>query len=296
MARRLPRSVGPVKPKLDWVRFFYHRFCACDAVMLMTPEQIGGYILLLCSAWDGDGTLPNDPTYLAGISRLGDRWPIVGPRIIELGFVVRANHLVNKQAVSTIRHARRRIADAKASAAKRWGTATSEIPHCYSSNAIGRNALEIRLEKERVEEDQASLASPESSFFDQLQASTHTGQPELAGAGENGNGFGDYGFAARFWPAYPRKVAKPTARKAFLRLKPSAGLLDLMLEALERHKESEQWLRGVIPNPGKWLAEKRWQDEGNDQSGTPPPAGWTAADWLRAKRSLLTGSKHNPYD
>lgn len=68
----------------------------------------------------------------------------------------------------------------------------------------------------------------------------------------------------RFWSAYPKKVAKPAARKAFDRLKPDDGLIGLMLAALEKHKATDQWTRDggqFIPNPATWLNQKRWEDD-----------------------------------
>lgn len=49
------------------------------AVATMTPEQEGAYFHLLCLSWgDPDCCLPDDDNALAALSRLGERWPIVG--------------------------------------------------------------------------------------------------------------------------------------------------------------------------------------------------------------------------
>jgi hypothetical protein len=61
-----------------------------------------------------------------------------------------------------------------------------------------------------------------------------------------------------FWNAYPRKVGKTSALKAFNKLKPN---VDLILTALEWQIETEQWVRGYIPYPQKYLNENRWLDE-----------------------------------
>ena len=68
----------------------------------------------------------------------------------------------------------------------------------------------------------------------------------------------------RVWAAYPRKVAKPQALKAFEKVKPDEDLLAAMLEALERWKASDQWTRDggqYIPHPATWLNQRRWEDE-----------------------------------
>ena len=69
---------------------------------------------------------------------------------------------------------------------------------------------------------------------------------------------------ARFWTAYPRKVSKETARKAFERIDPDEDLLNAMIEAIEKQKLSPQWQEDggqYIPHPATWLNGKRWEDE-----------------------------------
>lgn len=69
---------------------------------------------------------------------------------------------------------------------------------------------------------------------------------------------------SRFWDAYPRKVAKPDARKKFERLNPDDELLKSMLAAIEKSKGSEQWTKDggqYIPYPATWLYHRRWEDD-----------------------------------
>ncbi len=69
----------------------------------------------------------------------------------------------------------------------------------------------------------------------------------------------------RFWQAYPKKADKQKALKAWQKLKPDEKTLNDMLEAIERHKQSdEQWHRNngqYIPLPSTWLNGRRWEDE-----------------------------------
>lgn len=67
-----------------------------------------------------------------------------------------------------------------------------------------------------------------------------------------------------FWQAYPKKVGKDAARRAFDKRKPNKPLLNDMLRAVWRQRRSEQWTREsgrFIPNPATWLNQGRWQDE-----------------------------------
>jgi hypothetical protein len=68
---------------------------------------------------------------------------------------------------------------------------------------------------------------------------------------------------AEFWSAYPKKIGKDAAAKAFGRRKPGRELLQNMLDAIDAQKLSDQWRRDggqYIPNPATWLNQGRWQD------------------------------------
>jgi len=67
-----------------------------------------------------------------------------------------------------------------------------------------------------------------------------------------------------FWKAYPRKDSKVPAQKAFEKVCTSPEQLQVLLEAIERFKRCEQWLRDsgkYIPFASTWLNQRRWEDE-----------------------------------
>lgn len=66
-----------------------------------------------------------------------------------------------------------------------------------------------------------------------------------------------------FWTAYPKKVGKGAARKAWDRAVRAGAKLDEILLQLESLARSEQWLREsgrFVPNPATWLNQGRWED------------------------------------
>lgn len=68
----------------------------------------------------------------------------------------------------------------------------------------------------------------------------------------------------RFWAAYPRKVKKDEARKAFHKRKPDQALTTTMCDAIAAQAKSEDWTKDqgqFIPHPTTWLNQGRWQDE-----------------------------------
>ena len=77
-----------------------------------------------------------------------------------------------------------------------------------------------------------------------------------------------------FWSAYPKKVAKQDAMKAWLKLKPDGELVGKIMDGIARWKSSEDWTREngrYIPHAATWLNGKRWEDEitkGGDSGGT----------------------------
>jgi hypothetical protein len=94
---------------------------------------------------------------------------------------------------------------------------------------------------------------------------------------------------AEFWAAYPKKVAKPAAAKAFAKLAPSPELLATILAAIAKQARSEQWTKDggqFVPHPASWLNQQRWLDEMKAQAppqATPPaPRKQPTADELKA--------------
>ena len=67
----------------------------------------------------------------------------------------------------------------------------------------------------------------------------------------------------QFWTAYPKKVGKQAAQKAF-RNAQNRPRIDDLLKAIDRARLSEQWRKDggqFIPNPATWLNQGRWDDE-----------------------------------
>lgn len=66
-----------------------------------------------------------------------------------------------------------------------------------------------------------------------------------------------------FWEAYPKKVSKPDAERAWKKLKPDGDLTDEILKGLERAKHLDRRFRDsqYIPYPATWLNSRGWEDE-----------------------------------
>lgn len=69
---------------------------------------------------------------------------------------------------------------------------------------------------------------------------------------------------AKFWEAYPKKVGKQAAAKAFAKVKNTEQTMVLIMKALAWQCASEQWQRDggqYIPNPATYINQGRWDDE-----------------------------------
>ena len=97
----------------------------------------------------------------------------------------------------------------------------------------------------------------------------------------------------RFWSAYPKKVGKGDARKAFLKINPSDALLGQMITAIVAASASYQWQKDkgqYIPNPATWLNQQRWEDEVRPDMGRPDPK------QAPPNRTRFSNFEERPYD
>ena len=67
-----------------------------------------------------------------------------------------------------------------------------------------------------------------------------------------------------FWKAYPKKVAKGDARKAWGQTERIRPEMATLLGAIQAQMASDQWRKNdgqFIPYPATWLRQERWDDE-----------------------------------
>ena len=75
----------------------------------------------------------------------------------------------------------------------------------------------------------------------------------------------------RFWYAYPKKVAKIAAQRAWARLRPGEREACLKrLPIMLRYWDRTETLKQFMPHPATFLNERRWEDEveGLDEPAT----------------------------
>lgn len=79
------------------------------------------------------------------------------------------------------------------------------------------------------------------------------------------------GFDA-FWAAYPKKINKQGAQRAFAKVDVP---IETLLQAVETQRRSRQWTEAggqYIPYPATWLNQRRWEDEVTAEASEEQPA------------------------
>ena len=128
-----------------------------------------------------------------------------------------------------------------------------------SAGAAGGKQTQANASKEKAEEANQAIASNKNKNQNKKENKNQNKEHEETRAREEKtpNGFD------RFWESYPRKTAKQEAIKAFEKLKPDAMLIETMVKAIERQKQSAQWQEDggrYIPHPATWINQRRWED------------------------------------
>jgi hypothetical protein len=177
--------------------------------------------------------------------------------------------------------------------AKSWRSQLDEVPNC-AIKATAASAIRAFL----AERGQAFLkafgeASPEESSKpspiqdqDQEQIQEQVQKQERPPRKRRAASATALAEFERFYSAYPRKIKRSKALKAWEALAPDAALQSRMFEALEWQCRQPGWLEKggkFIPYPASWLSDRRWEDEPfNPQD--PTDAAWEEVEARIATR------------
>jgi hypothetical protein len=230
-----------------------------------SPEVFRASVLLWCASWHQvpAGSLPIKDKTLAEYSRAGIRWPRIRDEVLSkwmhcsdgrLYHPVVAEKAVEAQAAKEAQRARTRAATEAREAKRR----AQQIARDEQRDIDRNEQRDDERDAERNAERNAIQGKGREGKGRDIEEKD---PPTPKGAGSV-HGFPP-GFE-RFWSAYPKKVGKDAAAKAFAKRKFNAEELDAVLQAIEAQKASPGWIKDrgqFIPNPATWLNEGRWQDE-----------------------------------
>jgi hypothetical protein len=122
---------------------------------------------------------------------------------------------------------------------------------------IAASCGELRLESNPIQSESNTNPNPNPNFAD-------------AGSASVKNDLFD-----RFWSAYPKKIGKGAAQKAFEKAHIGKDLIETVLKAIDQQKNTDQWKKDggqYIPNPATWLNQQRWEDEVTVKPNNPKPS------------------------
>lgn len=239
-----------------YVRFYVADHLA-DTMHLSTAEH-GAYMLLLWHSWR-TGPLPDNGVALARIARCTPKeWQAIAPAVLPF-FTLTTDGLVQPR----LERERQRKDDG-----------------ITQRKAAGRASAEARKAQREANDRSTTVQRPLEQSFNETQ---HTLKPEpeledtslrsVSPAREPRAEIVDRDFED-FWSAYPRKVGKDAARKAWVAAKKRAPVAQIAAGLNTARWPSDPQF---IPHPATWLNQGRWQD--SPTAAAPEPEG--KLGWMR---------------
>lgn len=134
--------------KPHWFPFYVNDFLSSSKVTLMSNEERGGYILLLCHEWnDPHCTLPDNDEAIRKLSQLmGDL------TLVKSCFIRKRGRLLNERLYTEWIKTKEKSDLARKSIAIRWKNErnTNVLPTQYSSQSQSQSQSQSEKEKEKI--------------------------------------------------------------------------------------------------------------------------------------------------
>lgn len=279
-----------------------------DTLHLSTLQD-GVYLNLLMAMWTAGGKLPNDDELLARIAKVSvNSWHRLAKVILPF-FIIHPDHIENARLNKELRKVKAK-SEARAEAGRKGGKArrasgagakkVEEIPsetRASEASKSLKNGLDVeaiassdsgarvmRAGDLRLQTPEKDGSTEPSLFPDQPAADQ--GLPERRLLSE---------FETRFWKAYPHKVSKGAARRAWLKARRKASA-DEILDGIIRYKAAKPADR-AWQHPATWLNGEGWLDDPapppieHRHARAPPAAGTIEAETEAARQFLAKIAK-----
>lgn len=220
---------------------------------LRSAAEHGAYLLLIGALWDAGGKLPADDSVLARHALCSDQeWAAIKGVVLPFFRVVRG-HITQKRVTEEMAKYESTIRKRK-EAGKRGGN-------------VRRGKTE-----ENIEANASVLPTKPEPEPEPYKEDIPHKPPR--GRSDDPPGFPEW------WAAYPRKVARAAAARAYRSARKRATE-DVLLDAVRRKAWPDD--ERFVPHAATWLNGDRWLD------GALPLAGdrtatWTDAEWQTALR------------
>lgn len=230
-----------------------------DGLLDLESEEQGPYMSVLSLIYIRGGAIPDDARWLAGNCRLSvRRWNIVRASLIAKGklFVSTNGGLMNDRAAKELG-----CSEDNPTIISGSPRDNIEAPEAKANENKALLPLDIDIDRDKEKKDREAIASLVRNLGIAIAAGVDEIKAAKAKAEEAFNGR----FRA-FWAAYPRRVKKPDALKAYKNAEAKIGenALQVILEGIERALPGWDDVR-FVPHPATWLNACQWEDE------APPP-------------------------
>ncbi len=207
----------------------------------LTTEEHGAYMLLLAAMWRRNGSVPDDDRDNARMLGLTPaKWRKTKARFAATiyGFIVENGAITQEKLQKTWKNTQEKIEKNKLNGAKGGRAASNKSNNLAEANATNspeRNATIPEPEPEPYKKEDTkvslSIVSSEPDLFDE------------------------------FWERYPRKVAKPNAKRAYAKALKKHSHDDVMFGLSQHLPSLEGKETQFIPHAATWLNGERFNDQ-----------------------------------
>lgn len=225
----------------DWYKMFPVDWN--DGTTNLTLEQEAAYLRICNAIYISGGPIPNNKFVLAGLFRCDARRAVrLLNELVEAQKVIVDGPLIRNRRADDELTTRQRLSNDRQTAGKRGGIA---------SGISRANSLKNKEPGEASASSQSNEIRGDKIRGDKKETDASASAKKVALSG-------DSAWWDEFWSAYPHKVGKADAVKAFKR---AAGRVDreTMMAGLRRYiakTDDRPWC-----NPSTWLNQDRWSDQ-----------------------------------
>lgn len=230
-----------------------------DLFALSTGDEFKAAVSLWCKSWlqVPAASLPDDARILAHLSGAGSRWPKVAAMAMRGWVKCSDGRLYHPVVAEKAREAWKHREAQRARANKRWGNDSGNASDAdpakprQSHGDAGAYTVAMQGTGTVKGEEEDRDTSLRAVSLPRARRAASASPPHFAD----------------FWQAYPRKVGRGAAEKAFAAAIAKGATVADIAAGLNRQVWPDD--PRFVPHPATWINQARWQD---DPAAAAPPA------------------------
>lgn len=221
------------KERSPAIQFYFRQFAGDEHVMALDLDAVGAHILLMCAAGASNRgyKLPSDERMIRNIIRNPSDldWQRIKCQLLSGAWKIsKDGHWWEQRGMRRSIQKRKAFIESQSRKGKAGMEARWKDNHGYDSAITQHNSS-------------SSSSTSSSNAVQKIEPQSEHFQT--------------------FWDAYPRKIGKPPARRAWAKIPGIETNFADVLDGLEHWKRSAQWSDSqFIPYPATFLNQRRWED------------------------------------